>query len=200
MKSRTAQWFICKVRYEKMQEGGMQKKVTESHVIEAVSVTEAVERITEEMSAYISGEFEVKQEGGMQKKVTETYVIDAVSFAEAEERIIEEMSAYISGEFNVKAVQLAPFSEIFFDERNDNADKYYKAKLNFITIDENSGNEKRQSVTYLIQAPDFNIAVENVDEVMGGTLIDYEISSIAETAILDVFQYVKKDEPKQDAE
>lgn len=158
MKSITAQWFICKVRYEKM------------------------------------------QEDGTQKKVTETYVIDAVSFAEAEERIIEEMSAYISGEFNVKAVQLAPFSEIFFDERNVNADKYYKAKLNFITIDENSGSEKRQSVTYLVQAPDFNIAVENVDEVMGGTLIDYEISSIAETAILDVFQYVKKDEPKQDAE
>lgn len=158
MKSITAQWFVCKVRYEKM------------------------------------------QEDGTQKKVTETYVIDAVSFAEAEERIIEEMSAYISGEFNVKAVQLAPFSEIFFDERNANADKYYKAKLNFITLDEKSGNEKRQSVTYLVQAPDFNIAVENVDEVMGGTLIDYEISSIAETAILDVFQYVKKDEPKQDAE
>lgn len=158
MKSITAQWFICKVRYEKM------------------------------------------QEDGTQKKVTETYVIDAVSFAEAEERIIEEMSAYISGEFNVKAVQLAPFSEIFFDECNVNADKYYKAKLNFITIDENSGSEKRQSVTYLVQAPDFNIAVENIDEVMGGTLIDYEISSIAETAILDVFQYVKKDEPKQDAE
>lgn len=157
MKSRTAQWFICKVRYEKMQEDGMQKKVTES------------------------------------------YVIDAVSFTEAEERITEEMSAYISGEFEVKDISLAPFGEIFFDEK-PSADRYYKAKLNFITIDENSGNEKRQSVTYLVQAPDFNIAVENVDEVMGGTLIDYEISSIAETAILDVFQYVKKDEPKQDAE
>lgn len=135
----------------------------------------------------------------MQKKVTESYVIDAVSFTEAEERITEEMSAYISGEFEMKDISLAPFGEIFFDEK-PSADRYYKAKLNFITIDENSGNEKRQSVTYLVQAPDFNIAVENVDEVMGGTLIDYEISSIAETAILDVFQYVKKDEPKQDAE
>ena len=152
MKSITAQWFICKVRYGKMHEDGTQKKVTES------------------------------------------YVIDAVSFAEAEERITEEMSAYISGEFSVKAVQLAPFSEIFFDERNANADKYYKAKLNFITLDEKSGNEKRQSVNYLVQAPDFNIAVKNIDEVMGGTLIDHEISSVAETAILDVFQYAKKDD------
>ncbi len=158
MKSITAQWFICKVRYEKM------------------------------------------QEDGTQKKVTETYVIDAVSFAEAEERIIEEMSAYISGEFNVKAVQLAPFGEIFFDDENETADRYYKAKLAFITIDEKSGNEKRQSVTYLVQASNFNDAVKSTDKVMGGTMIDYEINSIAETAILDVFQYVKKDEPKQDAE
>ena len=153
MKSRTAQWFICKVRYDKMQEDGMQKKVTES------------------------------------------YVIDAVSFTEAEERIIEEMSAYISREFEVKDISLAPFGEIFFDEK-PNADRYYKAKLAFITIDEKSGNEKRQSVTYLVHAENFNQAVKNVYEVMGGTMIDYEIVSIAETQIMDVFEYHPKEENK----
>ena len=155
MKSRTAQWFICKVRYEKMQENGMQKKVTES------------------------------------------YVIDAVSFTEAEERIIEEMSAYISGEFEVKDISLAPFGEIFFDEKQS-SDRYYKAKLAFITIDEKSGNEKRQNVTYLVHAENFNAAVKNVDEVMGGTMIDYEIISIAETQIMDVFEYVPKETEKAD--
>ncbi len=155
MKSRTAQWFICKVRYEKMQEDGMQKKVTES------------------------------------------YVIDAVSFTEAEERITEEMSAYISGEFEVKDISLAPFGEIFFDE-NPSADRYYKAKLAFITIDEKSGNEKRQNVTYLVHAENFNAAVKNVDEVMGGTMIDYEIISIAETQIMDVFEYHPKETEKAD--
>lgn len=155
MKSRTAQWFICKVRYEKMQEDGMQKKVTES------------------------------------------YVIDAVSFTEAEERITEEMSAYISGEFEVKDISLAPFGEIFFDE-NPSADRYYKAKLAFITIDEKSGNEKRQNVTYFVHAENFNAAVKNVDEVMGGTMIDYEIISIAETQIMDVFEYHPKETEKAD--
>lgn len=153
MKSRTAQWFFCKVRYEKIHEDGMQKKVTES------------------------------------------YVIDAVSFTEAEERIIEEMSAYISGEFEVKDISLAPFSEIFFDEK-PSADRYYKAKLAFITIDEKSGNEKRQNVTYLVHAENFNQAVKNVYEVMGGTMIDYEIVSIAETQIMDVFEYHPKEENK----
>lgn len=155
MKSRIAQWFICKVRYVKMQEDGMHKKVTES------------------------------------------YVIDAVSFTEAEERITEEMSAYISGEFEVKDISLAPFGEIFFDE-NPSADRYYKAKLAFITIDEKSGNEKRQNVTYLVHAENFNAAVKNVDEVMGGTMIDYEIISIAETQIMDVFEYHPKETEKAD--
>lgn len=155
MESRTAQWFVCKVRYEKMQEDGMQKKVTES------------------------------------------YVIDAVSFTEAEERITEEMSAYISGEYEVKDISLAPFSEIFFDEKLS-ADRYYKAKLAFITIDEWSGNEKRQNVTYLVHAENFNASVKNIDEVMGGTMIDYEIISIAETQIMDVFEYHPKETEKAD--
>ena len=150
MKSRTAQWFICKVRYEKTQENGMQKKVTES------------------------------------------YVIDAMSFTEAEERIIEEMSAYISGEFEVKDISLAPFGEIFFDDR-PSADRYYKAKLAFITIDEKSGNEKRQNVIYLVHAENFNAAVNNVAEVIRGTMTDCEIVSIAETQIMDVFEYHPKE-------
>lgn len=155
MKQRTAQWFICKVRYEKMQEDGMQKKVTES------------------------------------------YVIDAVSFTEAEERITDEMSAYIIGEFDVKDISLAPFGEIFFDEKS-NADRYYKVKLAFITIDEKSGNWKQQNVTYLVHAENFHAAVNNIDEVMGGTMIDYEIISIAETQIMDVFEYHPKDTEKED--
>lgn len=133
----------------------------------------------------------------MQKKVTESYVIDAVSFTEAEERIIEEMSAYISGEFEVKDISLAPFGEIFFDEK-PNADRYYKAKLSFITLNEKSGNDKRHNVTYLVHAENFNAAVNNVAEVMGGTMIDYEIVSIAETQIMDVFEYHPKETEKAD--
>jgi hypothetical protein len=59
MRSRTANWFICKIRYEKAMEDGLQKKVTEQYVVNAMSFTEAEARITEEMSSYISGEFEV---------------------------------------------------------------------------------------------------------------------------------------------
>ena len=149
MKSRTAQWFECKIRYEKTMEDGLQKKVTEN------------------------------------------YVIDALSFTEAEQRIMEEMSAYISGEFDIADIKKASYKEIFFCD-DDLADRWYKAKLQFITIDEKTEKEKRANVYYLVNAGTLNAAVKNIDEVMGGTMIDYAIASIAETTIMDVFEYKKK--------
>lgn len=146
MRSRTAIWFETKVRYEKVMEDGLQKKVTEQ------------------------------------------YVVDALSFSEAEQRITEEMSAYISGEFEITDVRKAAYKEIFFSDAAD-ADRYFKAKLMFITIDEKTEKEKRSAVTYLVQAGTFDGAVKNINEVMGSTMIDYEKSNISETKIIDVFEH-----------
>lgn len=54
-----SKWFECKVRYDKTQENGSVKKVTESYLVDALSFTEAEARIIEELTPYISGEFEV---------------------------------------------------------------------------------------------------------------------------------------------
>jgi hypothetical protein len=129
-------------------------------------------------------------EDGLQKKVNESYVVDALSFTEAEKRIMEEMSSYISGEFTVKDIKIAPYKEIFFSDE-EMADRWYKAKLDFITIDEKTEKEKRSGVTYLVQAGTLNSAVKNIDNVMGGTMNDYVIASVAETKLMDVFEYTK---------
>ena len=150
MRSRTAIWFECKIRYEKVMEDGLQKKVNEN------------------------------------------YVVDALSFSEAEERIIEEMSHYISGEFDVMDIKKATYKEIFFSD-DEMADKWYKAKLDFVTLDEKTEKEKHSMVTYLVQAGSFNGAVKNIEEVMGGTMIDYFISSVSETKLMDVYEYKKVD-------
>ena len=52
-------WFIVKISYEKTLENGMNKKVTEPYLVDALSFTEAEARIIEEMTPYISGEFTV---------------------------------------------------------------------------------------------------------------------------------------------
>ena len=59
MRSRSAEWFETKIRYEKTMEDGLQKKTTEAYVVDALSFTEAEETIIQEMSSYISGEFTV---------------------------------------------------------------------------------------------------------------------------------------------
>ena len=58
--SRTSTWFETKIRYEKMMEDGLQKRVTELYVVDAMSFTEAESMIIEEMSSYISGEMTIQ--------------------------------------------------------------------------------------------------------------------------------------------
>ena len=102
MKSRTSDWFETKIRYDKTQEDGGQKPVTEQ------------------------------------------YVVDALSFTEAEKALIEEMQTYISGDYKITGIKPAPYHEIFFSDLNAD-DKWYKAKLQFITIDEKTEKEKRSN-------------------------------------------------------
>ena len=67
--------------------------------------------------------------------------------------------------------------------------RYYKAKLQFITIDEKTEKEKRSNVTYLVEATSLHNALDNIDTVMKGTMLDYVQASVSETAIIDVFEY-----------
>ena len=149
MRSRTATWFECKIAYDKTMEDGLQKKVKEN------------------------------------------YVVDALSFTEAEKRIMEEMSSYISGPFDVVDIKKASYGEIFFSDE-EMADRWYKCKLQFITIDEKTEKEKRSNVYYLVQAGTLKGAVNNIESVMGTTMIDYVIASVNETALMDVFEYGKQ--------
>ena len=137
--------------------------------------------------------YEKTGEDGTPRKVTETYVVDALSFSEAESRILEEMGKYVSGEIEVVDLKIAQYKEIFFAD-NDMADKWYKAKLAFITIDEKTDKEKKTSVYYLVNAGNINSALKNVDEIMSGTIIDYQTCNLTETQIIDVFEYKKKTE------
>lgn len=128
--------------------------------------------------------YDKMQENGSVKKVNEPYLVDALSFTEAEARIIEEITPYISGEFTVSAVKKTKVSEIFWDE---NGDKYYMVKVMFITIDEKTAVEKKSASFILVQAADFKDALENFMNGMKGTMSDFEIASITETPLMDVF-------------
>ncbi|MDE5631250.1 MAG: DUF4494 domain-containing protein [Muribaculaceae bacterium] len=138
-----ANWFECKVRYDKL------------------------------------------QENGAAKKVTEPYLVDALSFTEAEARITEEQTPFISGDFSVSAVKRTKIAEIFFDETGD---RWFLVKVGFITIDEKTAVEKRSTSLILVQATTFKEAYDNFIKGMAGTMADYEIVSISETPLMDVYK------------
>jgi len=130
--------------------------------------------------------YEKTAEEGKIVKVNETYLVDALSFTEAEARINEEMRPFISGEFIVSNIRRAKINELF---ANENGDKWYKSKVYFITLDEEKGIEKRTATTMMVQANNVKEAWDGLQEGMKGTMADYEIASIVETMILDVYPF-----------
>ena len=127
-------------------------------------------------------------EDGSEKVVSELYVVDALTCTEAENKVIDEMSAYSSGENKVSRTSEAVFGEVFFSDNYED-DKWYKAKLQVITLDEKTEKERRSNVTYLVQAKSLARALRYVDEVMGKTMIDYDIVGLNETKVFDVFEH-----------
>lgn len=123
-------------------------------------------------------------ENGAVKKVNEPYLVDALSFAEAEARIIEEMRPYISGDFTVEAVKKAKIAEVF---GSDTASRWWKVRVAFITINERTGIEKRDLTDFLVAGEDLEDALSTFKKNMKGTLADYEVTAITETAIIDIF-------------
>ena len=144
------------------------------------------------MNTKFSKYFEVKiqyqkmQEDGKEKRVTEQYVVEASSFTESENRIIEEMTPYISGELDVVSEKIAPYNEIFLSD-NSTDDKWFVSKVGFITLDEKTAKEKKQTFRYLVQAATSELALDYTKTMLHQCMSDYSIDSVQDTPTLDVF-------------
>ena len=133
-------------------------------------------------------EYDKLMENGTMKRVKgECYLTNAISCTEAESRMVQEMKIYISGEFMVTDIKRVKYGETFFTDE-DAADRYFKIKLIFITLDEKSGAEKKTRQDVLIQASDLHDAVQKLDENMKGSMMDFTIASVSEATYFDVFR------------
>ncbi|MCL3781958.1 DUF4494 domain-containing protein [Prolixibacteraceae bacterium JC049] len=130
--------------------------------------------------------YEKIDEEGRLKKVNEAYLLDAMSFTEAESRIYKELETMISGEFLVTKIAKTNITEVIPSETGD---RWFKCKLALVTIDESSGKEKKANQYVLVLASDVKDAYDKVEKNMDGVSIDYEIPSVQESPILDVFPY-----------
>ena len=137
--------------------------------------------------------YEKTMENGLLKKVTEPYLVDAINFTEAEKRMIEEMAPFMHGEFQVDDIKRVKIAELFESSKQED-DKWYKCKLSCIIIDEKSGKEKKATNLVLVKAINIKSALASLEEGMKTTQIDYEVTAIQETPIMDVFHYKNPDQ------
>ena len=150
---------------------------------------------------------------GKQRKQTDVYLVDALSFSKAEERTIKEAALFMTGDFTVTSIKRKKYYEIFEEipginmvdseankllgvnkNQSETADKWYECKLNFIILDEEKGREKKIASTVLVNANSPRVANDTLVEKMRGTMSDWELVKIAETPILEIFQYKVKEE------
>lgn len=123
------------------------------------------------------------------KKVSESYLVDALSFTEAEKRIIKEVRPFVSvGELDVVNIRRARIAELFLNDEAED-DRYFRAKVNFITVDEKSGSEKKTSATMIVKSDSLPNAVTELKAQLDSQMASYEIAAVTDTQILDVFQY-----------
>lgn len=132
----------------------------------------------------------IDEVSGKEKKVSEPYLVDAVSFTEAEARIHKELEQMIGGEFNVTNISKSNVTELY---PNENGDRWFKAKVSFVDVDEASGKEKKANQYMLTEANNVKQAYEFLEECLSTMIVPYEIPSITESPLMDVFPFFKDD-------
>ncbi len=123
---------------------------------------------------------------GNRRKITEPYLVDAVSFSEAEARIYHELGSIIKGEFTVSDINRSNFEEVF---HFDDSDTWFKCKVSYTMVDEESEKEKKVTKYMLVSAPNVREAYQRIEEALKDLLVPFTIPMITESAYVEVFVY-----------
>lgn len=133
--------------------------------------------------------YQKQSENGKQTAVNESYLVDSVSFTDAETRIYQELSSIIK-DFTLTGVRPMRLTDVFHYE---DAETWYKCKVNYVSVDEKSGKEKKIQNTMLVSAWSVKQAYERIEESLKSMLVPFDISDINITNIMEIFPYVAEE-------
>lgn len=120
-------------------------------------------------------------ENGEQKKISEKFLVDALTCLEAIERTTAELHSTSSGDFEITEVKKTPIAEAL---GNLEAEKFFLAKINLITVDERTAKEKKTTVQWFVGADDYDIAKAEVTDEIKKSMADIEIAGLVESLIV----------------
>lgn len=135
-------WFECKIKYQKMDNDGRERVVSENFLLDAVSFTDAEARITAAMQTIVRGEFTVAdikkskiaevfpyetgewwyrttinlttidEEAGKEKKLRTFYLVQADDIQDALTRLEESLS-FLIVPYVVSAIAVSTIADVF---------------------------------------------------------------------------------------
>ena len=140
-------------------------------------------------------------ENGTFKRVSEPYILAAMTFTDAEARIYEELGTTIRGEFLVTGIARTDIHDIF---AYDDSDSWYKCKVSYDKIDDEADKKKTITQNFLVSASNVKESYERIVESLSTLMIDFQITSIIASPIVEIFPYrdedvaspVKKQQPE----
>ena len=123
-------------------------------------------------------------DNGTLKRVTEPYLVAAMTFTDADARIYEEMGNAIRGEFTVSGISRTEVHDIF---SIDGSNVWFKCKVSYESADDEGGKAKKINQYFLTEGTNVKDACENLIENLSDLMVDYKISSVAESPIIEIF-------------
>ncbi len=124
-------------------------------------------------------------ENGKQISVNESYLVDSVSFTDAETRIYKELESIIK-DFSLTSVGTMKVADVFHYE---DSETWFKCKVQYISLDEKSGKEKKIQNSMLVTAENVKQAYERIEESLKTILVPFDITDINITNIVEIFPY-----------
>jgi hypothetical protein len=123
---------------------------------------------------------------GLVKTVREEYACKAVNFTDCEAKITQEVGSAdnVKNSFDILAEAVAPYKEAFIFDEGEN---FYKVKVQDPYLDD-SGNEKKSNIYYLLNADSVKQAGERIAEAYSGSVKDYTVAAIIDQKTLEVFE------------
>lgn len=126
-----------------------------------------------------------ENEQGLLKSIAEKYLVDAVSFTECEAIIYDKLGEIIRGDFHVTHIAKSNIIDVFWYQ---DADIWFKAKIQYITVDD-SGKEKKIVQYMLVSAKDVPQAHERIQESLSNMLVSFQVPDVVETKIVEVYAH-----------
>lgn len=186
--------FFCEYKITK-NFGGMQKKCYFCMKFCKINVLQTLITTNMNYNYYQVKVTYSKDEGdGKIKSTKETFLAFARNYADAESRTTEKVASYSFDGLPQTDISKVRFAEVFTSD-DPQAGIFYKAKV-ILTTQVGDGDhvkEKKVAYFYLVQAHSIKSALQNLERGLQGTISDYSIHTIAETPILDYYNFAVAD-------